>query len=155
MSTAGRRVAYATVLTVIAATFAVGSALHSGRQLQLGGWRFSEPVISGAAVVEGACAVVFLLAAFAVAARVRAASAAVRLAHIAGITGVLLGMTALALGFGPRTRSNDLYHLAVLVVMLLSLTYHRRRGSRLRADTSSPTNRTAIEDTLRPEATQG
>jgi hypothetical protein len=48
----------------------------------------------------------------------RAAWWTAALALAVSLGGVLLGMAALAVGAGPRTMTNDLYHVAVLLVLL-------------------------------------
>jgi hypothetical protein len=43
------------------------------------------------------------------------------IANIIALAGVLLGVVALALGAGPRTASNDLYHRVMLALIAASL----------------------------------
>lgn len=119
--------AYAAVLALIGASFALGSLLHAGVSLHLAGATLQEPRIVGAQVVEGLCAVVFWVAAVAVATWGAGAGRAVRGAHLVGICGVLVGMAALSAGRGPRTESNDLYHVDVLAAMVLTLRWYERR----------------------------
>jgi len=38
-------------------------------------------------------------------------------AHIFAVAGVLLGITSLALGFGPSTETNTMYHRIILAVL--------------------------------------
>jgi hypothetical protein len=117
-----KRAVFLAALALIAASFAVGAMLHAGVQLQVAGLRLAEPVIVPAAIVESICAALFA-AAVLVAARPGlgvAGARVVRGAHVVGIAGVLLGMTTLALGRGPRTEFNDLYHVAVLTLMLIT-----------------------------------
>lgn len=120
-----RRSGFALVLAAIAASFGLGSALHAGLIVAVAGTRQAEPVIVPAAIVEGICTLAFLLAALALATGHAHTHRLVPAAHLIGITGVLLGMTMLDLRRGPRTESNDLYHVAVLTLMLLTHTWYR------------------------------
>ena len=42
-------------------------------------------------------------------------------AHIFTVAGVLLGITTLALGLGPSTQTNIMYHRVILAVLLKDL----------------------------------
>jgi len=137
--TAGRVRGLAAVLALIALSFAIGATLHTGAEIV----GLNEPVIIGATVVEGICALAFAAATAALATGARRRGRTVRIAHLIGIVGVLLGILTLDLNLGPRTLSNDLYHLAVLATMLLTLRYyeHRiepRRGSGTRPESDHP-----------------
>jgi hypothetical protein len=43
--------------------------------------------------------------------------------NVAALSGVLLGMAALAVGAGPRTASNDLYHRIMLLLIAASILF--------------------------------
>ena len=119
---------WATLVTVIsvlivgeAITFLLAALLHLGIQFPLG---FAEPQIIPATIVEGLCGIFLAVSAYAVFARKTWAWPAAIAAHIFAVAGVLLGITSLALGFGPSTEANTIYHrviLAVLVVVLALL----------------------------------
>lgn len=121
--TSSRARALALVLAVIAVAFALGATVHTGATIV--GWQ--EPVIVGASVVEGVCALGFAAACCGLLSGARRRGRLVRLAHLVGIVGVLFGMLTLDLELGPRTLSNDVYHLAVLAAMLFTLRYYERR----------------------------
>jgi hypothetical protein len=51
--------------------------------------------------------------------------------NLIALAGVLLGMVALAVGTGPRTASNDLYHRLMLILIALAtvaLFFQRHRA---------------------------
>lgn len=52
-------------------------------------------------------------------------------ANFVAVGGVLLGMVALAVGAGPRTASNDLYHRIMLILAGASVVVLLVRRSRL------------------------
>jgi hypothetical protein len=120
-----RRPRIATALGVLVAveatTFLVFGSLHLGLQIPLGFATLREPYIWPAARVETVCCLSLALAAGTMLAGWRHAWLTAVVAHTISIGGVLLGMVALAAGRGPRTESNDIYHLTILLVMLAGL----------------------------------
>jgi hypothetical protein len=64
-------------------------------------------------------------------------------AHAFALGGVLLGVTALALGAGPSTELNSIYHRVMLVVLVAVL-----------ALLLSPPGRTALHRSARPRVIQ-
>jgi hypothetical protein len=46
------------------------------------------------------------------------------------VAGVLLGITALALGLGPSTEANTIYHRVILVVLVVVLALLATPGAR-------------------------
>jgi hypothetical protein len=120
-----RRPPLASALGVLAAieaaTFLIFASLHLGVQIPLGFATLAEPYIWPAARVETLCFLVLGTAAIAIAAGWRHAWLTAVVAHSISIGGVLLGMAALAAGRGPRTESNDIYHLTILLVMVAGL----------------------------------
>src|SRR6266487_1013922 len=93
---------WTTVVTVISVlivletiTFLLAALLHLGVQLPLG---FTEPPIIPAAIVEGLCGLFLALSAYAVFTRRTWAWSIATAAHVFAVAGVLLGITALALG---------------------------------------------------------
>ena len=73
--------------------------------------------------METLCALALICVGFAVWARSRRAWRGALADNFVAISGVVIGMVALALGAGPRTASNDLYMLvlagAAMFVLLL------------------------------------
>jgi hypothetical protein len=132
IETATRR--WTTVVTVIsvltvgeAITFLLAALLHLGIQFPLG---FSEPRIIPATIVEGLCGIFLAVSAYAVFARKTWAWWGAIAAHIFAVAGVLLGITALALGAGPSTEANTIYHRVILVVLVVVLALLLTPGTR-------------------------
>lgn len=108
------------IMVLLAGSFFVGAYLHTGHDLPLGFTTLDEPRIGPAAAVETICGIALLAGAI-LAGRSRSPHRDVTIAHAIAIAGVILGMVALAAGRGPRTESNDMYHAAVLAVMVFDL----------------------------------
>jgi hypothetical protein len=113
-----------------AALFFFGALQHAG--IAIGS--LHEPRIIPAAAVETMCGL--FLAVGAVVVFNQSEGWIVWTANMFAISGVLLGMAALAMGRGPRTATNDLYHRimlilagASLVLLLLGKTALRRSHS--------------------------
>ena len=100
-----------------AALFFFGALQHSG--VSIGPLR--EPVIIPASIVELLCGLALTWGAFMILSRSHQAWRSALIGNVAAITGVLIGMVALAAGAGPRTASNDLYHGIMLVLSAVSL----------------------------------
>jgi len=119
---------------VYAVTFLCGALLHLGVRIPLGAAVLAEPTILPAAIVESLCGLALSCGAFAVFARWNRAWTAVFAAHAFALGGVLLGMGALAVGAGPSTELNSIYHRVMLVglvaVLALLLTPAGRRAFR-------------------------
>jgi hypothetical protein len=108
-----------------AALFLFGSVQHAG--ISIG--RFHEPLIIPAAIVEALCGFCLLCGAAALFAKWRTRWRIALITNLIGMGGVLLGMAALAVGAGPRSASNDLYHRIMLVLIgavVLILFFARR-----------------------------
>jgi hypothetical protein len=125
---------WSTVVTVIsvlivgeAITFLLAALLHLGVQLPLG---FTEPQIIPAAIVEGLCGLFLAVSAYAVFTRRTWAWPIAIAAHVFAVAGVLLGITALALGAGPSTEANTTYHRVILVVLVVVLVLLATPGAR-------------------------
>ena len=107
-----------------AAIFFFGGVQHAG--ITVG--RFHEPIIIPAAIVESVCGLCLLWGAIAL---FRSSTTRWRVALITNLValgGVLLGIAALAVGAGPRTASNDLYHRMMLILIgsvILILCFRR------------------------------
>ena len=109
------------MLTVLmlgnAALFVFGALQHAG--VAIGSLR--EPVIIPASIVELVCALALFWGAAAVWTRSLKAWRAALIGNLIVIAGVAIGMVALAVGAGPRTASNDLYHKIMLALAGASL----------------------------------
>jgi len=121
---------------IYAATFFFGALLHLGVRIPLGFAVLAEPTILPAAIVESLCGLALLFGAFAVLTRTNWAWTAAFGAHAFALGGVLLGVTALALGAGPSTDLNTIYHRVMLVALVAVL-----------ALLLSPTGRTGLQRT--------
>jgi len=126
------------ISAVYAATFFFGALLHLGVTIPLGFAVVEEPVILPATIVEGLCGVALAIAAFAVLTRRELAWPIALAAHAFALGGVLLGITALALGAGPSTDLNTVYHrvMVVALVAVLALLLSPAGRSALRRATS-------------------
>ena len=141
-----RRDGVATAIGVLsaiyAATFFFGALLHLGVKVPLGSMVLEEPRILPATSVEGLCGMALTIAAFAVLAHRNGAWTIAFAAHVFALGGVLLGITALAVGAGPSTELNTIYHRVMVVfVALLALLL-------------SPTGRTALRRMTPPSVIQ-
>ena len=98
---------------VEAATFLIFASLHLGLRIPLGSPRWLSrtsgrlPASRHSAVLPWGPLPVIIFAGW------RHAWLTAVVAHVVSICGVLLGMAALAAGRGPRTESNDVYHLTI------------------------------------------
>jgi hypothetical protein len=100
-----------------AALFVFGALQHAG--VTFG--PLHEPVIIPASIVELICAVALTWGAVAILRRSPKASRAALTGNVVAIAGVAIGMVALAAGAGPRTASNDFYHMIMLALAAISL----------------------------------
>jgi hypothetical protein len=96
-----------------AALFFFGALQHAG--LAIG--RFHEPRIVPAAIVETLCGLALAWGVIALASGNRFARRTAVISNLIALFGVLVGIVALALGAGPRTASNDLYHKIMLIMI--------------------------------------
>jgi hypothetical protein len=118
------RTAPGLILISNAALFLFGAMQHAG--ISLG--RIHEPKIIPAAIVETMCGVFLLWGSIAIAGHFSSAWTIALIGNVVALAGVLLGIVALAMGKGPRTASNDLYHRIMLVLIaagLLTLFFAR------------------------------
>lgn len=104
-----------------AVSFFAGALLHAGVTIPLGFTTLDEPRIIPAAIVETICGLALLIGGITLARDQTASWDLVIGAHFVAIAGVILGIVTLAIGAGPRTRFNDVYHLIVLTTMAISL----------------------------------
>jgi hypothetical protein len=96
-----------------AAVFLFGAVQHVG--IALGPFR--EPRILPAALVETICALALAYAAVALVADPVAGRRVSVISNVVALAGVMIGLIALAMGAGPRTASNDLYHRVMLALI--------------------------------------
>jgi len=109
-----------------AAIFFFGGVQHVG--ITVG--RFHEPLIIPAAIVEVVCGLCLLWGAIALFRSSRTRWRLALITNLIALGGVLLGIAALAVGAGPRTASNDLYHRMMLILVgavILILCFRRSR----------------------------
>lgn len=145
--TTHRRTGLATTVGVLSAiyagTFLFGALLHLGWRIPLGFAVLEEPRILPATIVESLCALALAVAAFVVLTRRGWAWTFAVAAHAFALGGVLLGMAALAVGAGPSTELNSIYHrvmlVAIVAVLILLL---------------SPTGRTELRRASQPVVIQ-
>jgi len=124
-----------------ASTFFLGALLHLGARLPVGGVVLAEPRIIPATIVETLCGLALAAGAYAVLARRDRAWRALVGAHAFALAGVLLGVVALALGAGPSTDLNTIYHRVMLTVLaagLVLLLTPAGRAAFGRGDQGSP-----------------
>ena len=101
------------VSALTAAVFLFGAVQHVG--IALGPFR--EPRIVPAALVETICGLALAYAATALFAHSVAARRLAVISIVVALAGVIIGLVALAIGAGPRTPSNDLYHRVMLALI--------------------------------------
>ncbi len=106
------------LMVVETITFLLAALSHLGIQFPPG---FSEPRIIPASIVEGLCGVFLAVGTYGVFVRKTWAWGVAIAAQIFAVAGVLLGITTLALGFGPSTQTNTMYHRVILAVLLIVL----------------------------------
>jgi hypothetical protein len=123
--TTRHRATLATALSVLAALYAVtfflGALLHLGVRVSLGFAVLAEPRILPATIVEGLCGLFLAVGAYATLTRKTRAWTVITAAHAFALGGVLLGTAALAVGAGPSTGLNDIYHRAMLAALAAGL----------------------------------
>jgi hypothetical protein len=124
-TTTRRRVTLATAVGILAVlyavTFLLGALLHLGVRIPLGFTVLAEPKIYPATIVEGLCSLALAVGAYAVLTRKSWGWGAITGAHILSLGGVLLGTVALAVGAGPNTELNAIYHRVMLVALMAGL----------------------------------
>jgi hypothetical protein len=101
------------IMATNAALFFFGAVQHAG--VAVG--PFHEPYIIHATIVETICGLALLFGAVALFRNWKRSWGTALIGNLVALAGVALGMVALALGAGPRTASNDLYHRIMLVLI--------------------------------------
>ena len=97
--------------------------MHLGVRIPLGFAVLAEPRIVPATIVEGLCGVGLAVGAYATLSRKTWAWPAITAAQAFAVGGVLLGMAALAVGGGPSTELNTIYHRVMLVALAAGLVF--------------------------------
>jgi hypothetical protein len=97
--------------------FFFGAVQHAG--VAIGPFR--EPRILPATIVETLCGLALCWGAVAVFGSSMAKWRVALITNLVALAGVVLGIAALAARAGPRTASNDLYHVMMLVLIGASL----------------------------------
>ena len=115
------------LMVVETITFLLAALSHLGIPFPPG---FSEPRIIPAAIVEGLCGVFLAVGTYGVFVRKTWAWGVALAAHIFAVAGVLLGITTLALGLGPSTETNTIYHRVILAVLAIALVGLSTPGAR-------------------------
>jgi Na+-transporting NADH:ubiquinone oxidoreductase subunit NqrB len=100
-----------------AALFVFGALQHAGVAIA----SLHEPVIVPASVVETFCALALSWGVAAVLKQSPKEWRAAFIGNLVAITGVVIGLVALAVGAGPWTASNALYHKIMLALAIASL----------------------------------
>lgn len=118
------------LMVVEAVTFIIGTILHAGIGMHLGPLTLDEPTIVAAAIVEAICAAALLAGAAALMQPGGSDLVWAGVAHGVAIGGVLLGVVSLDLDAAPRTRFNDLYHVAVLTTLIIGAVVLARQSGR-------------------------
>jgi len=95
--------------------------LHLGVRIPAGATSLAEDRIFPASIVEGHCGLFRTIGAYAALAGRTWAWPALSAAHGFALGGVLLGVAALAVGAGPSTELNEVYHRAMLVALAAGL----------------------------------
>ena len=108
------------IFVILAATaFAIGALAHLQVILFFG---IAEPRIVPAAIVEGLCFLFLAISAYKI--FLGGNSWGITFfAHAFSITGIILGQVSLAVGAGPRTESNDIYH-SVMLLFIISAAFY-------------------------------
>ncbi len=123
--TPNSRNALTTVFGILAAlyaiTFLLGALLHLGVRITVGGVVLAEPLIIPATIVETLCGLALAFGAYGALSRANKAWTVLASAHAFAASGVLLGMAAIALGAGPGTDLNTIYHRVMLTALTAGL----------------------------------
>ena len=104
-------------MAVNAGVFFFGAVQHAG--ITIG--PFHEPRIVPATIVESICGIALWWGAMRVFQKRVLNNRIVFTSNFIALSGVVLGMVALAARAGPRTASNDLYHRVMLMLIGASL----------------------------------
>lgn len=95
-----------------------GALAHTGLHMDMGMLVISEPRIVPAVIVEGITGALLLASSHAIVTRKPWAWTGAMASQVVALGGVLLGITAIALGAGPHTHLNAVLH-RVMVIFLV------------------------------------
>jgi hypothetical protein len=112
------------LIWIEAFAFLFAALLHTGISIPFLPGFFHDPQIIGATVVEGACGVFLGFAALRVGSQHRAARATAIGAQTFSIAADIFGMIVIAIGLGPDSPFNYLFHrvgITILAVVLVRL----------------------------------
>jgi hypothetical protein len=115
------RLSLAGVFAIEAVAFVLSAYLHTGNRVAFLLGFFHDPAIRGAPIVEAACGLLLGAAALLSAGGSGAAWAAAVVAHITAIVADAIGMILIAVGAGPDSPFNYLFHRAGVAVLVLVL----------------------------------
>ena len=104
-----------------AAIFLLAALQHLGLSILLGFTLLAEPRIIAAALVEGSSGLLFVVSAYALFSGRGWGRGAALVPHVYALAGVLVGIFSFARGFGPRTLTNDIYHMVMLLLIMPGL----------------------------------
>jgi len=113
------KIIIATFVVLAAIAFALAALAHLQLILFFG---IAEPRIVPAAIVEGLCFLFFAISGY----KIFRGGNSWRItffAHAFAIAGIILGQISLAVGAGPRTESNDIYHSIMLLLVISDAFY--------------------------------
>lgn len=130
----------------------LGAIAHTGIEVSVGGLLISEPQIIPAIIVEGVCGFLLIRSAYALYKRKPWTWEAIIIAQTIALGGVLLGITAIALGAGPHTPANAIFHRVMVVLLagglVLGFTPTVRESINQAVDTSGKTKELGTDDQL-------
>lgn len=121
-------------LLVEALGFATASMIHAGKLVQ----GYEHPK---ARIAEGVIATVLFVALVFTWARPSSLRTAGLYAQGFALLGTLVGLFTIAVGVGPRTVPDIVYHIAIVIVLLWGLSTARTQGSDSTADSATSTYR--------------
>jgi hypothetical protein len=122
----------AAIIWIEALAFFFAAVLHTGVRISVLPEFFNDPTIVGATVVEGMCGAILALAAFLVSSRRAEAWGTAVGSHVFSITADVFGMILIAVGAGPDSPFNFLFHrigISILAVVLVLLFTRPARGA--------------------------
>jgi len=114
------KIIISTFVVFAAITFIFAAMAHLQLTLSFG---FAEPKILPAAIVEGLCGLFFIISAVSIFSNSSTAWRRTFFAHVFAIAGIILCLISLAVGAGPRTETNDLYHSIMLLLIVADSFY--------------------------------
>ena len=114
------KIIISTFVVFAAIAFIFAAMAHLQLTLSFG---ITEPKILPAAIVEGLCGLFFIISAFSIFSNSSTAWRRTFFAHAFAIAGISLGLISLAVGAGPRTKTNDLYHSIMMLLIVADSFY--------------------------------